>query len=162
MHFLEYFCCYIFLKNIYLVLKESLQKATTTFQFQYTLYIQHTFPGSQAKPIYSIAQLDNQNLLCYSKKPSLFKGQFQSLQSAPREVMEPPKCAPPSFGAMQPVPCFLMETQFQGQNTHKNHLKLGFILIFKCFFFVNDCCFRDLYNQCDIFLWKKYFTRWYL
>ena len=140
--FFRVFLLLHFFLNIYLVLKESLQKATTTFQFQYTLYIQHTFPGSQAKPIYSIAQLDNQNLLCYSKKPSLFKGQFQSLQSAPRKVMEPPKCAPPSFGAMQPVPCFLMETQFQGQNTHKNHLKLGFILIFKCFFFCKRLLFQ--------------------
>ena len=36
--------------------------------------------------------------------------EFWTPQSVPRQVLDPSNCAPQSFGAMQSVPRFLMET----------------------------------------------------
>ena len=74
-----------------------------------------------------------------------------------RRVLDPSKCAPQIFGAIQGVHCFLMETELRGPKYPKKSSK-NLIFLFLKVIFVGYCHFRDLYNQYDHFLRKTYFT----
>ena len=81
-----------------------------------------------------------------------------SLRSAPRGIMEPSKWAPQSFGPMQCVSHFLLETYlWEPKYPQKSHLKLSYSLFFKVIV-VNRCHFRDLYIPWEKYLRKKYFV----
>ena len=61
-------------------------------------------------------------------------------ENLPNRVLEPSKCALQKYGAFKVLeqcnvcPAFLWRHSCRGQNTHKNHLKIGFVLFFKVIF----------------------------
>ena len=66
----------------------------------------HTLRGPKLRE----AQLEGSKTLRGKFAFTLCPAEFWTPQSVPRGVLDPSKCAPRSFGAMQCVPRFLMET----------------------------------------------------
>ena len=72
-----------------------------------------------------------------------------------RRVLDPSKGAPQSFGAMQHMPHFLMETQLRGPKYQQNFNYKLYVYNFVTAIFVSHCHFRDLYHHYSHFLRKE-------
>ena len=91
------------------------------------------------------------------------------IANLPHRVLEPLKCAPRNYGAFEVRPAEFWSNATCAPLSHgdivtmakipKKSFKTWICLIFLKAFFLNHNCFRDLYNQYDNFLWKKYISR---
>ena len=100
---------------------------------------------------------------CVAKFDCKFaSGSFRAFKMCPAELWILQSA--PSGGLMQcnMCPAFSWRHSYGGQNTHKNHLKLGFVLFFFMVIFCKPLSFRRSIHKYEIFLTKEYFTRWYL